>query len=61
MVVGDIIELENGDKIPADAEILNSIDLLVDESLMTGESVPVEKGADNTPSNWGNNGSDRFR
>ena len=44
LVVGDIIELENGDKIPADAVVLNCIDLLVDESLMTGESVPVEKG-----------------
>lgn len=48
LVVGDIIELENGDKIPADAVLLNCIDLLVDESLMTGESVPVTKGADNT-------------
>jgi len=48
LVVGDIIELENGDKIPADAVVLNCIDLLVDESLMTGESVPVEKGPDNT-------------
>lgn len=43
LVVGDIIELESGDKIPADAALINSIDLMVDESLMTGESVPANK------------------
>ena len=43
LVVGDIIEVENGDKIPADAVLLSSVDLMVDESLMTGESVPANK------------------
>lgn len=43
LVVGDVIEVESGDKVPADAVIMNSIDLLVDESLMTGESVPANK------------------
>lgn len=45
LVVGDVIHLEGGDKVPADAVLLQSVDLLVDESLMTGESAPVYKGA----------------
>lgn len=45
IVVGDIIHLETGDKIPADAEILSGVDFKVDESLMTGESRAVEKSA----------------
>lgn len=44
IVVGDILILEAGDKIPADARILEEIDLKVDESALTGESVSVEKG-----------------
>lgn len=47
LVSGDVIEIESGDKIPADAILLNSIDLTVDESLMTGESMPVTKSHDN--------------
>lgn len=43
LVPGDIIILESGDKIPADATLLESIDLMVNESALTGESVPVEK------------------
>jgi len=43
LVVGDIIEIESGDKIPADGMLINSVDLLVDESLMTGESLAVNK------------------
>lgn len=45
LVVGDLIHVEGGDKIPADASLISSIDLMVDESLMTGESAPVHKGA----------------
>ncbi len=42
---GDLIVLAEGDRIAADAVILESDDLLADESLLTGESVPVRKFA----------------
>lgn len=43
IVPGDILVIEAGDRIAADAAILESSSLHVDESLLTGESVPVEK------------------
>jgi P-type Ca2+ transporter type 2C len=43
VVTGDIVVLQEGDRIPADAAILHEINLMVDESLLTGESVPVRK------------------
>lgn len=43
VVVGDIVLLEGGDEIPADARVLEATSLLVDESRLTGESLPVEK------------------
>jgi len=43
VVCDDIIVLQEGDRIPADATVLKSINLLIDESLLTGESVPVRK------------------
>ena len=46
LVPGDILLLSAGDKIPADARIIESINLKVEESVLTGESVPVEKDAD---------------
>ena len=45
LVPGDMIELEAGDMIPADARIIENVNLRVDESILTGESVPVEKDA----------------
>lgn len=46
IVVGDIIMVETGDKIVADGRIIESNDLYVDESALTGESLPVNKSAD---------------
>jgi len=45
LVVGDIVFVYSGDKIPADIRILKSKELRVDESSLTGESVSVEKDA----------------
>ena len=46
LVVGDVIVLEAGDAVPADARILESMSMKCEESAMTGESVPVEKISD---------------
>ena len=43
LVVGDLIELREGDRVPADAVVLEQTNLLVDESILTGESVGVRK------------------
>lgn len=43
IVVGDIIMIETGDKIVADGRLFSSNDLSVDESALTGESLPVKK------------------
>ncbi|USS40010.1 cation-translocating P-type ATPase [Thermococcus aggregans] len=45
LVPGDILILSEGDKIPADARLIESYNLEVDESSLTGESVPVAKDA----------------
>lgn len=46
VVVGDVIVLEAGDSIPADCRILECASLKVEESALTGESVPVDKHSD---------------
>lgn len=46
LVPGDIIHLEAGDFIPADARLLKSVSLKSEESALTGESVPSEKDAE---------------
>ncbi len=43
IVSGDVVLVEAGDRVPADATVLSGYGLTVDESLLTGESVPVEK------------------
>lgn len=43
VVCGDILVLQEGDRVPADATVLKCTSLLADESLLTGESVPVRK------------------
>src|SRR4030066_399076 len=43
LVPGDIIILRTGDKIPADARLIEAVNLKADEASLTGESLPVEK------------------
>ncbi len=45
LVPGDLVRIEAGDRIPADGVLLDGGGLLVDESVLTGESQPVDKGA----------------
>ena len=43
VVIGDLMILREGDRVPADAMVISSSNLLADESLLTGESLPVRK------------------
>lgn len=49
LVPGDIVLLESGNKAPADIRLFEVKNLLVDESLLTGESVEIEKHSDTLP------------
>ncbi|MBX2978909.1 MAG: HAD-IC family P-type ATPase [Flavobacteriales bacterium] len=53
LVPGDIIVLEEGDQIPADARLLDGKDLRCIEAALTGESVPVSKRSDALPKETG--------
>ena len=41
VVLGDVVVLAEGDRVPADAALLEATNLMTDESLLTGESAPV--------------------
>lgn len=49
VVVGDIIFLKSGDKIPADGRLIRVSDLTINEAILTGESSPAEKNLDIFP------------
>ena len=46
LVPGDIVLLEEGSRIPADGRVISGIDMSVDESALTGESLPVRKNTE---------------
>ena len=58
VVPGDIMVLAEGDRVPADAILFQGDDLLADESLLTGKSVPVRKKAAVADVPWGSPGGD---
>src|SRR3989344_6883650 len=45
LVPGDVVVLASGDRVPADGQILESAALVINEAILTGESVPVSKDA----------------
>lgn len=49
IVVGDLVFVEQGEEIPADGELIETVSLLVDQSKITGESEPVQKFAVGDP------------
>ncbi len=52
LVPGDRIRLHEGNRVPADVVVLESEGLLVDESLLTGEAVPIPKGPADEGATW---------
>ncbi|MBI4079608.1 HAD-IC family P-type ATPase [Candidatus Kaiserbacteria bacterium] len=48
LVPGDLIRLSQGDRVPADTRIVFGNDLQIDESILTGESLPVEKAVESS-------------
>ena len=58
VVPGDVLVLSEGDRVPADAVLLSATNLATDESLLTGESVPVRKLAREENAEMGSPGGD---
>jgi Ca2+-transporting ATPase len=57
IVTGDLVLFSTGDRIPADIRITHAADLSIDESNLTGENEPVQKGADTLSPPSNQNGS----
>jgi magnesium-transporting ATPase (P-type) len=53
LVPGDVVRLKSGDRVPADLRLLETTNLQVEESALTGESVPSEKDTDAAPTDAG--------
>ncbi len=51
IVPGDIVFIQSGDKVPADLRLFKSKDLRIDEAILTGESVPVDKNTQTVEAN----------
>nr|WP_238523361.1 MULTISPECIES: calcium-translocating P-type ATPase, PMCA-type [Methanothermobacter] len=47
LTIGDILIIEEGDNVPADIRLIEAYDLRIDESTLTGESIPVQKTHEN--------------
>ena len=58
VVPGDLVVLAEGDRVPADGVLLHAMSLSADESLLTGESVPVTKLANESAAETGRPGGD---
>lgn len=58
VVTEDIVLLQEGDRVPADALVLSCTNLMADESLLTGESVPVRKREGKEEEQFSNPGGD---
>ena len=58
VVRGDIVLLSEGDRVPADGILREAIEISIDESLLTGESLPIDKQADRAAQNIGTPGGE---